>query len=310
MKKAFILSLAFVATLGAKADVITYDFNTNPSFFSLLYLPEEQDGWAWSGEYDLIDKTGMAINTDGSMFNEKDENSVWHAVQNRCIDLTDGLTYTLEGNDGDFTPVDMSHPFLCWDQEGVGPTRTHYFNGWNKAEEWADEDYNAVDADNWVQSKGALGFLRNGNTGSRKGTYVQFPVVENPTKITLWIGNQGGNYHEEGLYAEVVPVVNGEAGEPIPGAQIADNSAYKAKRYYKFELPVNLTGEVAFRVGCGGSQVQLYHIEIEAGDGSGIFDVTSGKVNSDAPAYSLSGVKVGKDYKGVVIKNGQKFIQK
>lgn len=32
--------------------------------------------------------------------------------------------------------------------------------------------------------------------------------------------------------------------------------------------------------------------------------------NSDAPAYNLMGVKVGEDYKGIVIKNGKKVIMK
>ena len=32
--------------------------------------------------------------------------------------------------------------------------------------------------------------------------------------------------------------------------------------------------------------------------------------NVNAPAYNLSGVRVNKDYKGIVIQNGRKFVQK
>ena len=43
---------------------------------------------------------------------------------------------------------------------------------------------------------------------------------------------------------------------------------------------------------------------------TGISDITINEVTKDAPAYNLAGQKVGKDYKGVVIKAGKKMIQK
>lgn len=45
------------------------------------------------------------------------------------------------------------------------------------------------------------------------------------------------------------------------------------------------------------------------GKSTGIKDITSQTAN-DAPAYNLAGQKVGKSYKGVVIRNGKKFVQK
>ena len=32
--------------------------------------------------------------------------------------------------------------------------------------------------------------------------------------------------------------------------------------------------------------------------------------NANAPIYNLAGVRVNKDYKGIVIQNGKKFVQK
>lgn len=314
MKQTLLLMAAAAATfMSAKAEVFTYDFETTPPFCEYIFSP---DGLAFSGNYDFIDKTGSDINTDGNIFNVQDEgDGKWYAVTNRCISLEDGQTYALEADD-EYDAIDPSHAFICWDQEGVGPSRTILMAGWNNTEEYEDKDYGAASAEDFVKGKNALGFLRNANTGARQGTYVQFPAVQDPTKVTVWIGNQGGSYHESGLYAEVTPVVDGEVLDPIPVGLL--DGEYVAKRYYKFdvELPAGLKGNVAFRVGCGvregetsGSQVQIYNVQIEgvalAGVGSIIDDV-----NVDGPVYNLFGVKVDDSYKGIVVKNGKKYVQK
>lgn len=56
------------------------------------------------------------------------------------------------------------------------------------------------------------------------------------------------------------------------------------------------------------SQVGLYGFEFTAG-GSGISDITATD-NADAPVYNLAGQRVSKDTKGILIKNGKKFINK
>ena len=53
----------------------------------------------------------------------------------------------------------------------------------------------------------------------------------------------------------------------------------------------------------------IYTIKVEAGDPSGISTVKAQKLQSNA-IYNLAGQKVGKDYKGIVIVNGRKFMQK
>ena len=45
-------------------------------------------------------------------------------------------------------------------------------------------------------------------------------------------------------------------------------------------------------------------------DPTGINEVSNSTVNANAPIYNLAGQRVGKDYKGVVIQNGKKFIKK
>lgn len=43
---------------------------------------------------------------------------------------------------------------------------------------------------------------------------------------------------------------------------------------------------------------------------TGITNITTDAADANAPAYNLAGQKVGKEYKGVVIKAGKKFVQK
>jgi len=53
----------------------------------------------------------------------------------------------------------------------------------------------------------------------------------------------------------------------------------------------------------------LYSLKVVEGDATGISVAEIKKVQNDA-IYNLSGQKVGKDYKGIVIVNGRKFMQK
>ena len=45
-------------------------------------------------------------------------------------------------------------------------------------------------------------------------------------------------------------------------------------------------------------------------DPTSINEVSNGTVNENAPIYNLAGQRVDKDYKGVVVQNGKKFIKK
>lgn len=326
MKKSLLLSAAALATVfGASADVFTYDFYETPLFCKAIYaetgsivdetLGLEGLGYASNGNYDFIDKTGAAKNTDNTMFNVKDEDGVWHAVTNLCISLVDGQTYTLEGTqtvgENEFTPIDKTHPFICWDQEGVGPSRVLCMGGWGTLDEWSDDetykkDYNAIDAANWVATRNAIAFNRNANTAARSATYVQFPEVNNPTKLTIYIGHAGGKYIDKGLYAEVVPVVNGEVGEMIP-VQGPEDAV--ARRYYKMEVALPaLQGNVAFRIGCGGSELGLYHVVMEGNSPAAVEGIAAEA--AEEAAYNVMGMRVDASYKGIVIKNGKKYIQR
>lgn len=71
----------------------------------------------------------------------------------------------------------------------------------------------------------------------------------------------------------------------------------------------DLNGATTFTFKNSGYQPCVV-IVITYGTGSGISNVATDKANADAPVYNLNGQKVSKDYKGVVVKNGKKYVQK
>lgn len=58
------------------------------------------------------------------------------------------------------------------------------------------------------------------------------------------------------------------------------------------------------------SKIMLCGITFETGSTEGISEISSEKVNVNAPAYNLVGQRVAKNAKGLVIINGKKFINK
>ena len=60
----------------------------------------------------------------------------------------------------------------------------------------------------------------------------------------------------------------------------------------------------------GGKQYNMASdasFTITAGEGTGIDSLNA--ADDDAPAYNLAGQKVGKNYKGIIVKNGKKVMK-
>ena len=57
------------------------------------------------------------------------------------------------------------------------------------------------------------------------------------------------------------------------------------------------------------SQIGIYGFYFQAGGSDGIANVKA-ELDANAPVYNLAGQKVSNDFKGVVIQNGKKMIQK
>ena len=66
-----------------------------------------------------------------------------------------------------------------------------------------------------------------------------------------------------------------------------------------------------YRVPIGGAKVAIYGEDYEEEETDGIRSIENGELRIDnSDYYNLAGQKVGKDYKGIVIKNGKKYIIK
>lgn len=88
--------------------------------------------------------------------------------------------------------------------------------------------------------------------------------------------------------------VSAQSGRPLLGYL---SFPVEAKTYFVFQP---------------SSQVGIYGFQFTAGgDPSGVETIKTEKVwNANAPMYNLSGQKVDKSYKGIVIQNGRKFVNK
>ena len=69
---------------------------------------------------------------------------------------------------------------------------------------------------------------------------------------------------------------------------------------------VNVTGAGTITIFANGGGVNLYLVEFTSGT-TGV--KTTFFAGEDGATYDLQGVKVGADYKGVVVKNGKKFVK-
>ena len=86
--------------------------------------------------------------------------------------------------------------------------------------------------------------------------------------------------------------------------KIGDSFTPKTKEAHTWTIAADCDVIVYNTNGC-----HIYSIKVEAGDPSGISIVEAKKTQNNA-IYNLAGQKVGNDYKGIVIMNGRKFMQK
>lgn len=101
------------------------------------------------------------------------------------------------------------------------------------------------------------------------------------------------------LYAGVT-----EDGKIDAATKIGDSFKPTTKDTYTWKIETAGDVIVYNTSGC-----HLYSLTVTPGDPSGISVAETKKVQNDA-IYNLAGQKVGNDYKGIVIKNGRKFMQK
>lgn len=109
--------------------------------------------------------------------------------------------------------------------------------------------------------------------------------------------------------SRIVPVANDTEIEEKASLIEVAHADIVDKRYYKQTYSYDGTDKVAFRIGANGAVMALFHVVVESGN-SGINDVIAAPADENAPVYNILGQRVNENYKGIVIKNGVKYIQK
>ena len=184
--------------------------------------------------------------------------------------------------------------------------------------------------DSYYTPDGSAGLPKN-------GTYVTLtPKVKGTMKVTIWINKGSRDVYVVkasdakalalGTEVTVSGYINGqnnevEDGSPLQGyPKMQENIATKGTEgadayvvgagnqafwgYLTFTAEANETYYVFNKntqIGFGGFEFTV--------DGTGISNITATD-DADAPVYNLAGQRVSKDTKGLLIKNGKKFINK
>mgnify|MGYP000927744950 FL=1 len=135
------------------------------------------------------------------------------------------------------------------------------------------------------------------------------------TANRMWEGSlrmYGGTLTVESANDNIVKVVyavsfnNWDESNNVDNQKLKMTSEKEGKKVFKF---YNWTG-VSKKVVLNVKKAFLRSVTIMTVSAAGIKNVQTIEVNEKAPIYNLAGQRVSKDYKGVVIQNGKKFVRK
>lgn len=153
---------------------------------------------------------------------------------------------------------------------------------------------------------------KTANTSAEKLTITDGETAI-PTKVTV------ADLTSNKYLCDLVTVENANIISETSGTytnQYLTNGTDKVMIYDKFKTKTSITDGEGFDVtgilvtaNLGGNIIKEL-APISAPVPTGINNITTEAADANAPAYNLAGQKVGKEYKGVVIKAGKKFIQK
>ena len=135
------------------------------------------------------------------------------------------------------------------------------------------------------------------------------------TANRMWKGAlrmYGGTLTVESANDNIVKVVyavffdNWDESNNVDNKNLEMTSEKEGTKVFKF---YNWTG-VSKKVVLNVKKAFLRSVTITSVTAAGIKNVQTNEVNENAPIYNLAGQRVDKDYKGVVVQNGKKFIKK
>ena len=135
------------------------------------------------------------------------------------------------------------------------------------------------------------------------------------TANRMWKGSlrmYGGTLTVESANDNIVKVVyavsfnNWDESNNVNNQELKMTSKKEGTKVFKF---YNWTG-VSKKVVLNVKKAFLRSVTITTVSAAGIKNVQTIEVNEKAPIYNLAGQRVSKDYKGVVIQNGKKFVRR
>ena len=221
--------------------------------------------------------------------------------------------FTLEGTIADGGSSTEGGVIFSWEGAEAGATVTGGTATYMSGPEGTDR-VNYKNADYYTLS--INGKKANmGTEASNNGGYIQIDLnqelaADDAIEMTGYI-----NKNEAGKEASIFfqfekgegvddPYIYGDADniDPTVGGKIST---------HELKVPADAAGSKNFKMSRNkaGTNVFLTKLVITRGGASGISDVKVVRV-ADGAIYNLAGQKVGKDYKGIVIMNGKKVVQK
>ena len=171
---------------------------------------------------------------------------------------------------------------------------------------WADADFTAY-----------VCGVNNGKLVSGAeptGCVYKFETVKaGSVTVGVQLGGTKGFHILNADFAEVAP-----ASYNLPAAKDGDSQKFTQNEKGENIIAEKSNGTVTFSVAEGGtyyvfaagSKMGFYGFKYVTGTSTGISDIQAPKSSKDGATFNLLGQKVANDAKGIVIKNGKKFINK
>ena len=180
------------------------------------------------------------------------------------------------------------------------------FAAGKKTTNWADADFTAY-----------VCGVNNGKLVSGAeptGCVYKFETVKaGSVTVGVQLGGTKGFHILNADFAEVAP-----ASYNLPAAKDGDSQEFTQNEKGENIIAKKSNGTVTFSVAEGGtyyvfaagSKMGFYGFKYVTGTSTGISDIQAPKSSKDGATFNLLGQKVANDAKGIVIKNGKKFINK
>ena len=180
------------------------------------------------------------------------------------------------------------------------------FAAGKKTTNWADADFTAY-----------VCGVNNGKLVSGAeptGCVYKFETVKaGSVTVGVQLGGTKGFHILNADFAEVAP-----ASYNLPAAKDGDSQEFTQNEKGENIIAKKSNGTVTFSVAEGGTYYVLaagtrmgfYGFKYVTGTSTGISDIQAPKSSKDGATFNLLGQKVVNDAKGLVIKNGKKFINK